>query len=165
MAATPAIKAQILEAIFTALGAASSIGQVVDLGELDEAGISATIAGGEHVAELVCTDDEPWTAAEVMGKEGWTFDVFVLLHLAALKDDDGAPIRPSVTAAGAHAAVYATYATPGNPELDGTWGGLAVETECLGGGSVAIDPQLGTRQGFSAFRVKYRHKYGDMTSG
>jgi hypothetical protein len=154
------IRQRICDAILTTLRGVAGVGDVLDAAAADDSSIAATVAGdpsaatpvpGAHACELVFGDDTEPPDRATIGKSDWDFPVVVITHL---KTDLGG-LLPYQAAQEIHGAIVKAFAA------DPSAGGLAIDILPTGGGGVALDEVLLTRQTFSGFTVKYRHAFGD----
>ncbi len=156
------VRKRILDEVKTRIGATPSFGLVRDAADIlageTPKQIAKALAEGKFVHELLIMDDVGLDPQDAFNLDAWSFDVFDLITIPDSVIAGGR--TPYDVAADIHAEVYRTYADAADPGGKQSWGGLAESTTCIGGGGIAI-AENGMRETVSAFRIKYRHAYGD----
>lgn len=115
-------------------------------------------SAGQIVFELVLGDDEIVDNSDGYNIVHKRFFAGVLVYLPeSLPDGAGGQLTPDDVAGRVHQAITAVHAA------DATWGGLAMDTEDIGGGG-AFPSGLGGSETAVMFQVDYRHLRGDLTT-
>lgn len=158
------VRSRILDEILVRLAAITDVAAVLDAarnlpGDEAEGAIGEAVTGGKYAIEMVAMDDEPNDEQASQDIEAWRFMVAAIVHLPDTLPDNGSgsPRQPYEVAAAIHAEIYKTYTGTENAH---SWGGLAIDTRCRGGGGVALGAR-GTRETVSLLEVLYRHRRGD----
>lgn len=156
------VRARIIRAVADAVAALPFVGSLEHEGQTqqDPATPAGITADGLAAVVLMVGDDR----IEGEQQNALTTKRFAIGLTIALpegtvaRDGGGDPLSPGEIAAEVCARILELYAAE---DGDPTWGGLAIDTDELGGGGVGIDPDAYRVFTTHAFEIEYRHWYGD----
>lgn len=160
------VRQQILDAIVAAVEGINSpypVGAVIDAADPnpDMAGV---FTNGQIAVEMTAQSDR--TIESEGEKSGWGVEVFrfdvILVALVPERVVRDADVPRRQVATDIHFGFYRLYTNASDPEAAGTWGNLAIQTKCLGGGGYGMFEDGSDLMVVEhAFEVTYRYKWGD----
>lgn len=154
--ATATVRERILTAIEALALGLTGVSQVLGHNDTGEHDATNTLSGGAAVARVIAGDDEVSEArGKLIGAESMAFEVAVMYELPDRPTGQLDGLSNEQMAARLHSQmVAAVWADP-------KYGGLAIDTDLLGGGGLALDAFGET--GMTIVRVFYRHTRGNPT--
>lgn len=166
------VRWRIIKAVRDAIAALANVGYVGEPASADGITGAAFAKDGKCAVDMICGHDQAAAVFESeanLAQDELVFDIELVITLPVPLplDGGGLPRSPSDVAADFSSEVYDLYTSTDPTQSPHTWGGLARDTQYLGGGAAEFgyDEQGNVVLVFTkhAMRIRYAHKLGDPT--